>query len=128
MDAEGPIKPEHSPWQVFNFKIPSGATDKHLYLIVQCLETWLVADRDGLAKHFDKRRKCFKSDSIPKWPQPEEIPKADVFVALNKATANCDKYRHADGNLILGSLDRDKIRQLPSANRLFVELAQLIDE
>ena len=56
VDSEEPVRPENQeePWNhlaaigAVRLTRPSGATDDHVHLMVQCMESWFLADRDWL--------------------------------------------------------------------------------
>ena len=129
IDSEKPVNDISEPWKELGCKPPSWATNDHCYLMVQCLETWLVSDVEGLAKHYNDPKRCFKESVIPAWPDLEKADRKTLQASLKKATADCSRpYRHADGNLIVAKLNREKIKKLPSAKRLFEDLIEVIEE
>ena len=67
---------------------PAAAGDDQAFLMVQVMETWFLADRGALQNYFGAR---FKANAIKPWPKLEDVPKATVFDALEKATAQCSK-------------------------------------
>jgi hypothetical protein len=75
---------------------PQGVTDDQVFLMVQVMETWFIADRDAMKLFFGAD---FRHASIPAWPNLEEIPKQSVYESLEKATANCGARRYAKGRL-----------------------------
>jgi len=70
----------------------SGAQDA--YLMIVCMETWFLADREALKRFFHP---CWTDSAIPHWPDLEKVPKADVFAKLALATAACGKKSYAKG-------------------------------
>ena len=54
--------------------------------MVQLMETWFLADRAALKKHFGEQ---FKETALKRWPQLEAVRKKTVLDALKKATNNC---------------------------------------
>ena len=102
---------------------PSIATDDHAHLMVQCMESWFLADVDTLSQYFGSQ---FKADKIKSAPQIEAVSKDSVFKQLGDATANVKMKGKYDGRSkgkhsfeIMGRLDPEKVRQAcPHANRL----------
>lgn len=92
VDSEGPVSAAHSVWQHLHthdrWKKPAAAGDDQAFLMVQVLESWLLADRNALQKYFGER---FKANAIRQWPRLEEVPKETVFDVLENATARCPK-------------------------------------
>ena len=63
--------------------------------MVQVMETWFLADRNSLKRYFDAE---FRENALKQWPQLEDVPKATVLNALERATANC-ATRYAKGKV-----------------------------
>jgi hypothetical protein len=57
-------------------------------LMVQCLESWFLADKAALEKYYGRQ---FMNDNLPGNPNIEEIPKQDVVDGLKAATRGTDK-------------------------------------
>ncbi|MDI7268717.1 MAG: DUF4276 family protein [Myxococcota bacterium] len=62
---------------------PAGASDEAAHLMVQCMEAWLLADRDALARFYGQG---FHAGALPGQADVEAIAKQDVLGALAKAT------------------------------------------
>ena len=130
LDSEGAVNEEHKIWQHLNshsddrFEQPAKATEAHAYLMVQVMETWLLADLDALKSHFGSQ---FKPDKIPAWKELETQHKSEVFAALEKATAACTQP-YAKGKVsfeVLAKIDPKKVKErCPNARRLLDFLAQ----
>ena len=92
VDSEDPVKAGHSVWQHLQardgWNQPEGAGDDQGFLMVQAMETWFLADRASLRRCFGAR---FLKNAIPQWPQLQDVPKATVLDALERATARCRK-------------------------------------
>ncbi|HEX3149243.1 MAG TPA: DUF4276 family protein [Gemmataceae bacterium] len=129
IDSEGPVADVSKPWAALNpKKRPKWATDSDCYLMVQCLEAWLLADRDGLKAHFDRTKTCFNEKKLKKWPNLEALDRKTVQRAISDATSSCkNPYGHADGNVLIAIVDREKLKSLPAVTRLFRDFANRID-
>ena len=90
VDSEGPVQAGHSVWKHLQardkWSQPDGSREDQAFLIVQFMETWLLADRTTLKKHFGEQ---FKETALKRWPQLEAVRKKTVLDALKKATNNC---------------------------------------
>lgn len=90
VDSEGQVKAGHSVWEHLQardkWNQPGGAGENQAFLMVQLMETWFLADRAALKKHFGNQ---FKENALKQWPQLEGVPKETVLDALKKATTNC---------------------------------------
>jgi Domain of unknown function (DUF4276) len=129
VDSEEPVAPNHSPWQHLKARDgwtqPNESSDDHAFLMVQVTETWFLADRELLRKYFGQE---FREHHIKKWPSLENVPKPDVFRALDMATKDCPKP-YSKGKVcfeILGRLNPDRVEKAcPSAKRLLDRLRSL---
>ena len=136
VDSEGPVSYTHcsgepadwQPWQHLEtrpgdgWEKPDGATDKDCHLMVQCMESWLLADQATLKAYFGQG---FNANSLPAGISLGDIPKKDVMDGLKAATRQCktkDRYnkgRHSFG--LLGLINPNEVmKRSPWAER-FVE-------
>ena len=103
------------------------ATDDMVHLMVQAMETWIVADPDALAAYYGQR---FLAKALPNAANLESVPRADIIRALEQATCRTQKgeyhkIRHA--SQILQRIDPQIVGQrCPACARLFRTLAQAI--
>ena len=106
VDAEGPVASGHSAWRHLakrdGWSRPSGAEDEQAFLMVQFMETWLLADAEGLAKYFGA---AFRGSALRSWPDLEEVPRKTVLDALQRASAEC-RTRYAKGEVSFELLAR----------------------
>ncbi len=87
----GEDKVEWKPWDHLrrrdNWSKPEGATDKDCHLMVVCMESWLMADRQGLQAFFGQG---FKPNALPTQSRSiEGIDKQALYQSLKTATAHC---------------------------------------
>ena len=124
VDSEAAVMAGQTPWQHLQSRDhwvrPSGADDHHVYLMVQCMEAWFLADPDTLASYFGAG---FRRASLPPHSAPEILEKTDVMNALSSASHRASpkgEYRKGrDSFVLLGLLDPARVRrQCPGANRL----------
>lgn len=129
VDSEAALKKDHSVWQHLKSRDkwdkPNGANDEHAYLMVQVMETWLLADLEALQTYFGKN---FKLNKIPAWTDLESVGKTVVFEALDKATAECGQKCYLKGKVsfeILGSIDPQRVTaKCPNSKRFLDFLAK----
>ena len=69
----------------------TGVSEKHIHLMVQTMETWIVADREALESYYGQR---FHGNSLPKMADLETVTKDAVVDALDRATAQSQKGRY----------------------------------
>ncbi len=90
VDAEGPVAQNSGPWahlkQRDSWNRPNGATHDNAHLMVQCMETWFLADKDALARYFGDG---FNPNALPRRSEIEDIPKYDLHKGLKNATRQC---------------------------------------
>jgi hypothetical protein len=92
VDSEGPVNSE--PWQHWRDRDgwikPVNADNDQAQLMVQCMETWCVADREALQDFFGNR---LHERSLPPDDNLETRTKDDVQTALERATHPCGRDR-----------------------------------
>jgi len=131
VDSEEPVCSE-SPWahlqQGDGWKRPSGATEDHCHLMVQCMETWFLADVPALSAFYGKG---FAPNALPANKNLEAVSKRDVFDALEKATRDTrtkgpyGKTTHSFR--ILNEIDPGKVRKVSKwADRFFATLDRML--
>lgn len=99
---------------------PAGSEDWQCHLMVQCMEAWLVADRATLKLFFGQG---YRASALPKPGRALEwVDKQDLFAALGKTTAQCQKRAYSKGAHsfeLLARLDPGNVvTALPWAARL----------
>ena len=111
-----------------NWDCPPGASHLQCFLMVECMEAWLIADRANLQKYYGV---CFAMNALPQNNDLESVAKDNLYTALKRATKNCKseyhKTRHAFD--ILGKSDAALVRSRVShCKRLFDVLAAQMGE
>ena len=125
VDSEGPVAAEYQagepvawrPWAYLaqrpgdEWAMPDGAEDEHCHLMVECMESWLLADRATLKAFFDPG---FRANALPAADQAiESVGKVQLYRALSAATSNCKtKAQYGKGAhsfKLLGSIDPAKV-------------------
>lgn len=123
VDSEAAVRVGSGPWTHLKARDgwdrPAPATDDNAHLMVQCMEAWFIADRDTLAEFFGS---SFNASTLPARNDVENIPKNDLYSALERATRICHKGRYGKGRHsfdILTRLEPEKvIVASPHAKRL----------
>jgi hypothetical protein len=102
---------------------PASAGNEDAFLMVCCMETWFLADREALKRFFHD---CWRDNAVPQWPNLEAISKEMIFEKLALATAGCDKKAYSKGKRsfeILKVIDPAKVEEkCPGAKRLLDRL------
>ena len=126
VDSEGPVAKDTGPWRHLKdrdgWDKPAGADDEHVHLMVQCMETWFLADRAVLTRYFGDG---FRESSLPRRTDVEAVSKQDLEHGLNAATRNSrpkGTYRKGrDSFTILADLDPDKVANASPHAKRFLE-------
>ena len=121
VDSEDMVS--ESPWRHLKsrdgWNCPDGAQEEQAHLMVQVMESWFLADRPALVRHFGQG---FRESALPHQTRLEEIPKQTVFDSLKSATRDSRAGAYAKGKHsfeILGKIDPSKVRSVsPHADRL----------
>jgi hypothetical protein len=113
VDSERSVSAE--PWlhlrNCDRWEKPSGATSAHCHLMVQTVESWLVADPDTLVSFYGK---AFLRKALPSNVDIEAVPKADVMKALDHATSPTQKGKYhkiTHCSKLLAQIDKEKVRR-----------------
>ncbi len=102
---------------------PTGAEDLQCHLMTQCMESWLLADRETLKTFFGQG---FKENQLPAAANPvESVAKAHIYQSLAKATADCKtKAQYGKGEhsfKLLALIDPAKVMDASPWAKRFVE-------
>ena len=106
-----------SPWAHLReregdgWPIPRDATEDACHLMVQCMESWFLTDRDTLSVFFGQG---FNAGALPYSSRSvEHISKGEVFAGLAAATRECKtkaSYRKGDHSFdLLARIDPAKV-------------------
>jgi hypothetical protein len=130
VDAETATPEDTRVWNIVahrqgdNWQRPSWATERHLYLMVHMVETWLLTDQDALQKFF---KQGFRQGLLPT-TNLEARSKDEINQVLEKATQGSSKgpYRHGQAHEIIGTVRPERVKTLRHGQRLFDDLGKLI--
>ena len=98
------------------------ASSETVHLMVQVMETWIIADTDSLAGYYGQG---FRANALPATDQLETVKKDMIIGGLHQATRMTQKgpyhkIRHAD---LLRHIDHRKVRQrCPACDGFFSTL------
>ena len=129
VDSEGEVaKPPRDYLQDRDGWDLSFASDSLVHLMVQVMETWIVADREALTEYYGNR---FKATGLPARVDLEQEPKAQVLRALRRATSRTSKgsyHKINHARALLKRIDAEKVRsRCHHCERLFEELGRLVE-
>lgn len=126
VDSEGPVNAASS-WTHLERQVagawarPAGVAEEQGHLMVQCMESWLLADRQALAKFFGQG---FGDKALPGNPNIEEVSKRDLFAGLaaaSKRSKNGAYRKGAHSFQLLASLDVAKVTEASRWARRFFD-------
>ena len=125
VDSEAPV--ESLAWEHLRSRDgwvkPTGAQDDHAHLMVQCMETWILADHKAVKDFFGQG---FREGSLPPLNDLEQRSKGAVQESLVNASRDCGprrKYEKGKRSFeLLAQLDPGKLECLPHFSRLIAVL------
>lgn len=100
VDSEAPVVSSKLRWQHLkdrpgdDWSKPDGVSEEQVHLMVECMETWLIADRDALKKFYHNDN--FLPNNISNRSNLEELSKAEVYNNLKAATKQCRRMKPYD--------------------------------
>ena len=129
VDSEGAVQGK-DPWSHLErrdrWKRPADAADNNVHLMVQCMESWFLADAERVAAFFGQG---FRTASLPKNPNIEEVTTSAIESSLNKATRQCKSGPYSKGRhsfRVLAVICPKKVAAAsPCAKRLLDVVAEL---
>lgn len=138
VDSEDPVSAAHQPpppgnWQPWahlkqqaNWNQTPGSSDDDCHMMVQCMESWFLADAAALSEFFGNG---FNNAVLPANQNIEQLLKPDVYQALEQATKSCKtKVGYSKGAhsfKLLSKIDPEKVMAAsPWAKRFIDELAK----
>ena len=92
VDSEDPVSNIHAPWQHFRWRAEDGwgkplnARDDQVLLMITCMETWILADRNALREHFGPH---LETSALPSVQALEQRERSAMLAALKNATRHC---------------------------------------
>lgn len=129
VDAECPVDAGAGKWRHLKecsgdgWSPPPGVDEDNVFLMVQVMETWLIADRETVA---DYSGQGFRSNSLPRATNLEEVTKERIFEAIASATRQCRAKgpygKGAHSFELIGLVDPGKIESLPHGREFFDSL------
>jgi hypothetical protein len=90
-----------------------------IFLMVQCMESWFIADRQTLFDYYDQ---YFQRNALPARTDVEAIPKTTLMYTLEHATRKCQKKKYhktQHGFAILALLDPGRVEAASPHAKLF---------
>ncbi len=114
VDSEDPVTAASGPWSHLKerdqWDRPQAATDDQAQLMVQCMESWFLADKEALAVYYGQG---FNAGTLPSDPNIENIPKRQLLDSLSNSTRATQKeqyHKTRHGFDILERIDPVKVR------------------
>ncbi|MCU0655955.1 MAG: DUF4276 family protein [Polyangiaceae bacterium] len=109
VDAEGPVR-QGSWWRHLEerdcWKKPAEASEEQVLLMIQCMESWLLADVELLRNFYGEG---FNEKSIPKTNDLADVDKQQLNAALKNATRHArtkgEYHKTKHGLVLVGKLN-----------------------
>lgn len=130
VDSEEPVPANVTNWVYLRtrrddqWERPPGTRDDQAHLMVQCMESWFLADRETLSAYYNQG---FLIDSLPGSANIEEIPRRDVAQSLDHATKPTQKgpyHKTRHGFELLANIDPAKVRAASTHARQLFEVLE----
>lgn len=136
VDSEEPVIDKHQtgdasewqPWhhlegqQESSWSRPAHGSDMDCHLMVQCMESWIVADRKNLESYFGS---ALMANALPAPGRPvETVPKNELLQGLKVATAKCKKGQYNKGKHsfdLLGETNPDRVAEASPWAKRFMD-------
>lgn len=93
-----PVKPWIHLTQRDGWNRPANATDDHVHLMVQCMESWFVADKEQFIAYYSKGNRRCTPKAIPDCPNIEVLDKDNVLQWLKTASLPSGKEKYSKGS------------------------------
>lgn len=131
VDAEAPVHKE-SWWEHLKdrdrWERPKGADEEQVLLMIQCMESWLLADIDLLKSFYGTG---FNEKAIPTTVDLADVDKPRLNAALKNATRNAktkgEYHKTKHGLILVGKLDPGLLEQrAPHVGRLAAQLRTIL--
>jgi Domain of unknown function (DUF4276) len=130
VDSETSVPEGSRVWDVVanregdRWQRPIWATERHLYLMVPFVETWLLTDQEALRKFFKRN---FNPANLPT-TDLENRSKDFIEQKLKSATEHCPRgaYQHGQAHSIIENVQQERVKTLRHGKRLFDTLSSLI--
>ena len=123
IEADEKYAPENwEPWKHLKSRDgwdkPAKADSRDCHLMVQVMETWFIADIDGLKKFY---KDWFSEKSLPQNNEIESIPKDTVIKCLKVATKG--KYKKGEHSYeLLSQIDPSIVAERSPWAKRFIKL------
>jgi hypothetical protein len=123
VDSEDPVTEGTAPWTHLQrrdrWTSQVNVPPDQVHLMVQCMETWFLADRQTLIDFYGHE---FRTNALPSHQHPEQIAKRDVIDGLSRATRDTQKgeyHKTRHGFPLLERLNPTTVRKsCPHADAL----------
>ena len=127
VDSEDNVVDTEKPWEHLKYRDrwdrPQGADDDQVFLMVTCMETWIISDRVALQNHYGAN---LKQNALLSMSDLESKDRHAIQEALKRATENCSNayVKGSRSFEVLGKLNPPELRRLPS----FVRCERVLKE
>ena len=129
VDAEMPVSDRPNQHLALRDKWNLDFADEDaVHLMVEVMETWIIADADALAIYYGQG---FRRNALPRKENLEDVSKSDIERALNRATEQTTKGRYQKikhASDLLRRIDVNEVRRrCRHCERLFHTVTEQIE-
>ena len=129
VDSEEPVSDRPNQHLALRDKWDLAFADEDaVHLMVEVMETWIIADADALATYYGQG---FRRNALPRRENLENVSKRDVEHSLNRATEHTTKGRYhkiKHASDLLQRIDVSKVRRrCRHCERLFNAVTKQIE-
>ena len=121
IDSEKPVSNPEETWDHLrncdHLQRPNGTDDEQVLFMTTCMETWIVADRETLRRHYGSN---LQETALPSLISLEHSNRQEIQEGLKRATRNCSNaYQKGKRSFeILGKLKPETMEShLPAFQR-----------
>ncbi len=126
VDSEDPVEDAEKPWKHLKARDgwdrPAGAAAEQALMMVTCMETWIVADRQAMRDHYNGGP---QESALPSVVDLESRRRHDIQGALSHATRDCkNAYQKGKRSFeVLGKLDPAVLKEALPAFARFIRIS-----
>ena len=135
VDSEARVLPQYQregafrPWEHLHARDgwdkPAGADDDQVHLMVQCMEAWILADRECLKDFFGSG---LRGNVLPTCSEVESIDKRSIYTVLKDATRDTQKGKYGKGAHSFGIIELINPDKVFRSSKWARRLKAILDE
>ncbi|CAG0989188.1 hypothetical protein METP2_02469 [Methanosarcinales archaeon] len=128
IDSEDPLKDLDETWNHLKIRDkwekPTGSENEQVLFMTTCMETWIVADRDVLIKHYGSK---LQESALPPLFNLESRDHQEIIESLCHATRNCSNT-YKKGKESFYVLEKLSPKELESNLPSFARVKRILED